>query len=68
MGKILSIIYRSLATTQLRLALETEEERRAKMDWTEIGFLNSRYKPARPVIGTILHILFSFNSKRFFCC
>ena len=38
MGKILSIIYRSLATTQLRLALETEEERRAKMDWIEIGF------------------------------
>ena len=38
MGKILSIIYRSLATTQLRLALETEEERRARIDWIKIGF------------------------------
>ena len=41
-----------VATTQLRLALETEEERRAKngLDlWIEIGVL-SRNEPARPVM------------------
>ena len=27
-----------VATTQLRLALETEEERREKIIWIEIGF------------------------------
>ena len=49
-----------VVTTQLRLALETEEERRAKkgMDliWIEIGVQKqniSRNELARPVMGTI---------------
>ena len=38
-----AILEKMVATTQLRLALETEEERRAKngldLIWIEIGFL-----------------------------
>ena len=32
-GKKEARLEKMVATTQLRLALETEEERRAKMDW-----------------------------------
>ena len=46
-----------VATTQFRLALETEKERRAKNGMylisIVIGFLKiSRYELARPVLGT----------------
>ena len=51
-----------VATTQLRLALETEEEIRAKMDWIKFvfnldwdwSFKNSRNELALPVMGTIV--------------
>ena len=51
-----------VATTQLRLALETEEERRAKngldLIWIEIGFFKiSRNTLARPVMGTIFLVI-----------
>ena len=48
-----------VATTQLRLALETEEERRAKnrnefnLDLISKTFFTSRNELARPVMGTI---------------
>ena len=63
---------KTVTTTQLRLALETEEERRAKkgMDLIWIGFgfnlenfqnqKNSRNELARPVIGTIILVVFLF--------
>ena len=41
-----------VATTQLRLALETEEERRAKKIFgLRLEFFSSRNELARPVIG-----------------
>ena len=55
-----------VATTQLRLTLETEEERRAKngldlilnLIWIEIGVLKIQgMSPARPVMGTIFLVL-----------
>ena len=50
-----------VVTTQLRLALETEEERREKKDldliWIEIGVFKNKIffkdELARPVMGTI---------------
>ena len=46
-----------IATTQLRLSLETDEERRAKngldLIWIEIEVLISRNELSRPVMGTI---------------
>ena len=56
-----------VATTQLRLALETGEERR-DLIWIEIGVLknkkNSRYELARPVMGTIFLVLTQTFSDR----
>ena len=55
-----------VATKQLRLAMETDEERKAKngldMIWIEIGVLISRNELARPVMGTIFLVVISFVS------
>ena len=59
-----SRLEKNVATTQFRLALETEEQRRAKKEmdliWIEIGVFNkknSRNDLTRPVMGTIFVVI-----------